>query len=135
MATPWAKVQFCCDCVPFRAQVWIDKTFTKLILPKKKIDNVNWFVLNKIQNFCQHLLHRLSFSVFVCPVWHVNRKKILCFGPFLPTIKNETFNLIWLNFVEPLLSIFWAYVKLWCVRVPCRAQRWRSRKIFIDQCL
>ena len=52
------------------------------------------------------------------------------FWPFLPTIKNETFNLIWLNFLEPLLSTFWAYVKLWCVRVPCRAQRWRRRKNF-----
>ena len=28
MATPWAKVQFWCDCVPFRAQVWVKKLFT-----------------------------------------------------------------------------------------------------------
>ena len=33
---------------------------------------------------------------------------------------------------EPLLSKFWAYVKLWCVRVPCWARRWRRRKKIID---
>ena len=48
------------------------------------------------------------------------------YGPFLPTIKNETLYLIRLNFLEPLLSKLWAFVKLWCVCLPCRAQRWRT---------
>ena len=109
MATFWAKVQFWCNCVPSRAQVWIKKLFIKLILPKNSnINNVKWFVLNNIQNFCQHLSHKLSFSVSVCPVGHGDRKKQLFLDLFCQKLKMK--HLIWfdrpfstLNFI--ILSI------------------------------
>ena len=34
LPTFWAKLQFWCDCVPFRTQIWIKKLFIKLVLPK-----------------------------------------------------------------------------------------------------
>ena len=75
MATPWAKVQFWCDCGPFRAQVWINKTFTELILPKnQKINNVIWFVLNNCRaqrwkfllTFFPNVLEKSDYFVYLC---------------------------------------------------------------------
>ena len=37
LATLWAKVQFWCDCVPFRAQVWIRKFLLRLFCQKIEI--------------------------------------------------------------------------------------------------
>ena len=53
---------------------------------------IDW-QLNKIQHFCQHVQHRLSFSVSVCPAGHGDRKQYFFWTSFFPTNKTET--LIW----------------------------------------
>ena len=119
LATFWANVQFWCVCVPFQAQVLIKTLFTEPILPTRFFKRFVWTKYNIFVN-----IFTIDYVlVCLCALSGTGMQRKYFLWLFLPTIKNETFYLIWLNFKVPLWSKFWAFVKLWCVCVPCRAQR------------
>ena len=63
--------------------------------------------LNIIEHFCQRIARRLSFVLFVYPVWHRNEELIFLLILFCRQFENKTFDMIWLNIIERLWAHTW----------------------------